>query len=143
MTALRSGDDFLALLGACEQRLAVVGRRRSRMRWTQRVILVGSFAAMILLAGGVLSDRAAATPFAVALLAVPALLAVASWAVLIRPTGRELSAQEQAMLVDVDRLREVLAHFARRERWSDDTVRTVRRRLSAFPNRTGPAGSSK
>ncbi|SCE63242.1 hypothetical protein GA0115261_118691, partial [Streptomyces sp. OspMP-M43] len=50
-----------------------------------------------------------------------------------RPLKRRFVAEEQAMIEEVNRMRELFTHIAERDRWEERLKRSVRERLSRFP----------
>ncbi|MDG4787343.1 hypothetical protein O7626_15620 [Micromonospora sp. WMMD1102] len=135
MTALDSGAAFFGLLETTERRLASVGELRARLRWLRglwaALALVALLAPVAVLAG--VGDPESAPGGWLAGSAVAAVAVFGLWTVVLRPAGLRLALEERRIATDVSRLREVYAHFAEREGWDDVRVRSVRRRLSAFP----------
>ncbi|KUL37487.1 hypothetical protein ADL22_21240 [Streptomyces sp. NRRL F-4489] len=143
MAAPDHGPAFLRTLERAEERLAAVRALRARLRRIHR--LQAAAAAVALLAPAVPLAGAGGPGggrdvwIAVALLTTAAALAVllGLWSACARPSRRRLAAQERAMLADVNRLRELFAHVARREKWDASRTRSVRERLSRFPIEEG------
>ncbi|SEF16496.1 hypothetical protein [Jiangella alba] len=137
MTDLVSGAAFFALLERCERRIAQVRRRRLGVRLLRSAVAVLALAALATAGSTWVADPEPGRAVWLVASAGAALVALATWIFAERPAARRLSADQHQVIEDVNRLREVLAHFARREGWDDDRIRSVRRRLSAFPLRSG------
>jgi hypothetical protein len=135
VTALDSGAAFFGLLDLSERRLTAIEHLRTRLRWL-RGLWAGLALVALLVPFGVLTGVRDSGPASTGWLVGAAVAAVgvfALWLFVLRPADLRLAADERRMVADVNRLREVYAHFARREEWEEELIRSVRQRLSAFP----------
>jgi hypothetical protein len=58
---------------------------------------------------------------------------------LVVPSRRKILMNENVMLSDVNRLRELFINLARQEGWGSDRIYATRKRLSQFPIEGGTA----
>jgi hypothetical protein len=65
--------------------------------------------------------------------AVGLAVALVTQAALVLPLRRQVAMEERIMLREVNRLRELFVHIARREQWDNERTHATRQRLSQFP----------
>ncbi|MFH8871779.1 hypothetical protein ACIBCC_24120 [Streptomyces griseus] len=139
MAAIEDGAAFLRTLADAERRLAGVqalGARRRRVRRPR--IASASLAALIpgVLAVAAVAGGGPGSLLVAVGLSVAALSLAACVTLLLRierPLKRRFVAEEQAMIEEVNRMRELFTHIAERDRWEERLKRSVRERLSRFP----------
>ncbi|GAA0685533.1 hypothetical protein GCM10010193_44290 [Kitasatospora atroaurantiaca] len=139
MAAIDSGDAFERVLAEAEARLSVVRRARARVRAARRAQVVGGAVALVAVAAALLGaggPRSGEGTWIVVSLTVAALglaTALLTQSALVLPLRRQAAIDERIMLRQVNRLRELFAHIARREGWDGERIRATRQRLSRFP----------
>jgi hypothetical protein len=139
MTVIDDGDAFDQVLAESESRLAVVRRARAHVGVARRVQVGGGAVALVAVSVALLStDRPGGeggTWVVVSLfIAAFGLAAVlVAQAAVVLPLRRKVALEERVMLSEVNRLRELFVHVARREEWSRERIRAARQRLSQFP----------
>ncbi len=139
MAVIDGGDAFDRVLVDSETRLAVLRRAHTRLG-TARGAQVGAAAlALAAVAAALLGadnpgDREGAwAVLSLSVAAVGLAAALAIQATLVLPLSRQAATEERAILSEINRLRELFIHIARREEWDHERIRATRQRLSQFP----------
>jgi hypothetical protein len=139
VAVIDGGDTFDRVLVNSEARLAVLRRAQTRLRTARRAqagvaALALAAVAVALLGADNPGDGEGAwvtLSFSVAAVGLAADLAIQ--ATLVLPLGRRAATEERAILSEINRLRELFIHIARREEWDHERIRATRQRLSQFP----------
>jgi len=139
MVAIDSGEAFERILAEAEARLVVVRRARTRLRTARRAQVAGGAVALVAVAAALLgadgptSGEGTWIVLSLAVAALGLVTALLTQSALVLPLRRQAAMEERIMLIQVNRLRELFAHIARREGWDRERIRETRRRLSRFP----------
>ncbi|MCC5480476.1 hypothetical protein [Streptomyces barringtoniae] len=139
MTIIDDGDAFDRVLAESESRLSVIRRVRAHVGVARRAQVGSGAVALVAIAAALLSiDRPGGKegPWVVVSLFIAAFGLAAilvAQAVVVLPLRRKVAMEERVMLSEVNRLRELFVHVARREEWNRERIRTARQRLSQFP----------
>ncbi|GHD42174.1 hypothetical protein [Streptomyces galbus] len=139
MTAIDDGEAFEQVLAESESRLVVIRASRHRLRVARRAQAGGGVLALLAVSSALLaSDRSGSERgiwIVASLLVAAACLAsvLVVQATVILRVRRQAAVEERVMLSDVNRLRELFIHIARREEWDRERTHAARQRLSRFP----------
>ncbi|MEI7031201.1 hypothetical protein [Streptomyces pratensis] len=133
------GASFLRTLTAAERRLAAVRALAARRRRVRRPRIASAAVAVLipvaLLLAAAVGDGAGgglmAAGLAVAALALAAYIALGL--LIQRPLERRITQEEDAVIEEVNRMKELFAQVAERDRWEERLTGSVRERLSRFP----------
>jgi hypothetical protein len=133
------GDAFDRVLVDSEARLAVLRRAHIRLGTARRARAGAAALALVAVAAALLGaddpgdGEGAWVALSLSVAAVGLAAALAIQAALLLPLGRRAATEERAVLGEVNRLRELFIHIARREEWDHERIRATRQRLSQFP----------
>jgi hypothetical protein len=139
MVAIDGGDAFDRVLAEAETRLTVVRRARARLGMSRRVQVGACAAALVAVAtallgaNGPVSGEGTRIVVSLSVAAVGLAVALVTQAALVLPLRRQVAMEERIMLREVNRLRELFVHIARREQWDNERTHATRQRLSQFP----------
>jgi hypothetical protein len=90
-------------------------------------------ATALLGANGPVSGEGIRIVISLSVAAVGLAVALVTQAALVLPLRRQVAMEERIMLREVNRLRELFVHIARREQWDNERTHATRQRLSQFP----------
>jgi hypothetical protein len=139
VAVIDGGDTFEDVLVDSEARLAVLRRAHIRLgtaRYARVGVAASAFVAVavaILGAGNPSVGEGAWVAIPLSAAAVGLAGALAIQAALVLPLSRAVAAEERAILGEINQLRELFIHIARREDWDHERIRATRQRLSQFP----------